>query len=370
MEFSASQCKPPMMTHQIPEYPFQRVNIDLGEVKQEGKTMAMMVTADSFSDFIEVDFLNNTKTKTIVTACKRNFARHGTPQVVVTDNGPQFNNDEWTKFAKDWSFKHVTSSPYHAQGNGKAESAVKSMKQLFKKCTKSGTDFWQALQQHRNTPNAVGTSPNQRIFSRNTRGAVPVITNKLQPQQASRVEERITHKRKVVKASYDKTAKALPDLQVGDNVVIQRRPDLNKQWEQATLMRKLPDQSCEVQTMDGGVYRRIAVHVKPGRFHMSEFIRSEEPTKEPIATHKNGNQYKRIPIETQKQTVFERRDYNKNGLRSDLGRDMVGETSSEEGTSQTSESERHQSIDEQPSTSETRPRREIRKPAKFSDFTM
>ena len=221
MEFSSSQCRPPMMTHQIPEYPFQRVNIDLGEIKQGGEKVVMMVTADSFSDFIEVDFINDTKTKTIVAACKRNFARHGTPQVVVTDNGPQFDNEEWSRFAKDWSFAHVTSSPYHAQGNGKAESAVKSMKQLFKKCGKSGADFWQALQQHRNTPNAIGASPNQRIFSRSTRGAVPMITNKLQPQQASRVEERIAHKRRVVKASYDKRVKELPDLRVGENVIIQ-----------------------------------------------------------------------------------------------------------------------------------------------------
>ncbi|XP_062541006.1 uncharacterized protein K02A2.6-like [Armigeres subalbatus] len=70
MEFSASQCKPPMSTHQIPEYPFQRVNIDLGEIKQEGKKTVMMVTADSYSDFVEVDFLSDTKTRTIVNTCK------------------------------------------------------------------------------------------------------------------------------------------------------------------------------------------------------------------------------------------------------------------------------------------------------------
>ncbi|XP_055543197.1 uncharacterized protein K02A2.6-like [Wyeomyia smithii] len=221
----------------------------------------MLVIADSYSDFIEVDFLNDIKTKSVINICKRHFARHGSPQVVVTDNGPQFDNDELRKFAQMWNITHVTSAPYHAQGNGKAESAVKAMKQLYKKCAKTGADFWLALQQHRNIPNAVGTSPNQRIFSRATRSAVPVITNKLQPPNASRIEERIEHLHKVTKASYDKSAKLLPELQIGQNVMMQRRPDLHSQWEKGILVNKFADNSWEVVDKNGNSYRRSAVHV-------------------------------------------------------------------------------------------------------------
>ncbi|XP_052562525.1 uncharacterized protein K02A2.6-like [Culex pipiens pallens] len=368
MEFSASQCKPPMTSHQIPEYPFQRVNIDLAEIKQEGKRILMMVTADSFSDFVEVDLLADTKTKTIVAACKRNFARHGTPQVVVTDNGPQFSNEAWTKFANEWSFKHVTSAPYHAQGNGKAESAVKSMKQLFKKCAKSGTDFWQALQQHRNTPNAVGTSPNQRIFSRNTRSTIPVITNKLQPPRASHVEDRIEQKRKVVKASYDKHAKELPELKIGENVMVQRRPDLDKQWERATVVHQFPDQSCDVRLEDGGVYRRSAVHIKPGGQQFANQIREPRIMRPPTPTS---------PVEQHqdepKQTIFERRDYNKKGGDSGIvdntpeSRERDNETSTTETTNRAEQSRGGQERSKQ---NEGRPKREIKKPARFSDFVV
>ncbi|XP_055634155.1 uncharacterized protein K02A2.6-like [Toxorhynchites rutilus septentrionalis] len=94
MTLSASQARVPMSTHQITDFPFQRVNIDLGEVKKDGKKFHMMVMADSFSDFIEVDFLNDTKTPTIIQTCKRHFARHGVPEIIVTDNGPQFTNEE------------------------------------------------------------------------------------------------------------------------------------------------------------------------------------------------------------------------------------------------------------------------------------
>lgn len=330
----------------------------------------MMVTADSFSDIVEVDFLTDTKTKTIVTTCKRNFARHGTPQVVVTDNGPQFSNETWTKFADDWSFKHVTSSPYHAQGNGKAESAVKSMKQLFKKCVKSGKDFWQALQQHRNTPNAIGTSPNQRIFSRSTRSKIPVITNKLQPPRASLVEDRIEQKRKVVKASYDRRAKVLPELQVGEDVMVQRRPDLDKQWERATLVHKFPDQSCEARVEDGGLYRRSAVHVKPGS--KQPISQTGDPRGEPTAP-KIQPPTQTNPVEKHsantKQTVFERRDYNKQG---DNINDAPGcdEHGGEAATVTTARTAQSSSVQEGSKLHEGRPKREIKKPARFSDYVV
>lgn len=55
---------------------------------------------------------------------------------MVTDNGPQFASREFAEFAKQWEFLHVTSSPYHPKSNGKAESAVKVVKNLFKKAQK------------------------------------------------------------------------------------------------------------------------------------------------------------------------------------------------------------------------------------------
>ena len=49
------------------------------------------------------------------------FSRHGIPEMVCFDNGPQYDAAEFAKFAKDWEFKHVTTSRLHAQSNGEAE---------------------------------------------------------------------------------------------------------------------------------------------------------------------------------------------------------------------------------------------------------
>ena len=52
---------------------------------------------------------------------------------MISDNGPQFSAESYAQFAKEYNFKHVTSSPYHPQGNGEAERAVGTVKNLLKK---------------------------------------------------------------------------------------------------------------------------------------------------------------------------------------------------------------------------------------------
>jgi len=82
------------------------------------------------------------------------FTRHGIPLQLVTDNGSQFTLRDFLKFAEDWDFEHLTSSPHHSQGNGKAQSAVKEAKKILIKCKSSGSDAFLALLNHRNTLSA------------------------------------------------------------------------------------------------------------------------------------------------------------------------------------------------------------------------
>ena len=80
--------------------------------------------------------LRTTKVSTmgVSKAFNKMFARYGVPDTLISDNGPQFTSEEFASFIKKWGFEHVTSSPRYPQSNGKAENAVKTVKQLFTKC--------------------------------------------------------------------------------------------------------------------------------------------------------------------------------------------------------------------------------------------
>uniref|UniRef100_A0A3P8RZR4 Gypsy retrotransposon integrase-like protein 1 n=1 Tax=Amphiprion percula TaxID=161767 RepID=A0A3P8RZR4_AMPPE len=164
----------PLMTTQTPNRPWQRVAADLF---QWNRAMYLLVI-DYFSRYIEVANLASTTAVPVINRMKAIFARHGVPETLVTDNGPQFSAAEFAAFARDYDFIHVTTSPHYPQSNGEAERAVRTVKSLLKK----GEDPHKALMAYRATPLAQGSSPAQLLMGRNIRTPLPVNEEKLQPR--------------------------------------------------------------------------------------------------------------------------------------------------------------------------------------------
>ena len=101
---------------------------------------------DYYSNFFEVMKLTSTKTPTIIKHCKTTFARHGIPDVLISDNCPQFDNAEFKQFAKEWTFTHQTSSSHYPKSNGLAESNNPDLKESPKEGTarKEQIPIWQS----------------------------------------------------------------------------------------------------------------------------------------------------------------------------------------------------------------------------------
>ena len=125
-----NECTEPLIPSVTPERPWQIVGTDLFHLK--GSTYILVV--DYFSRYVEVALLMSSQSSQgVIKALKSIFARHGVPEVVRSDNGPQYSSGEFQKFAKDWGFQSITSSPKYAQSNGEAERAVQTIKSLLKK---------------------------------------------------------------------------------------------------------------------------------------------------------------------------------------------------------------------------------------------
>ena len=77
--------------------------------------------------------LHDTKSIDVIRELKRIFADFGSPEILVTDGGPQFGSHEFRRFVIDWLVQHTMSSPVYQRSNGQAERMVQTAKSLLRK---------------------------------------------------------------------------------------------------------------------------------------------------------------------------------------------------------------------------------------------
>ena len=113
----------------------------------------------------------------------------------MTDGGPQFSSHKFAKFCERWGVRHQMSSPHYPQSNGHADASVKAMKSLIAKTTMNGDldmdAFRQDLLDWRNTPDASGRSPAQKLYGQ----PFAVICIRTQQQLCPRVATASRHRR-------------------------------------------------------------------------------------------------------------------------------------------------------------------------------
>ena len=138
-----------------------------------------MLIVDYFSRYPEVIKLKSTSSKAVIEAVKAVFSRHGIPETVKSDNGPQFSSDEFARFAADYGFRHTTSSPHFPQSNGLAERTVQTVKNILK----GNQDPYLAILTYRFTQLPwCGLSPAQLLMGRQLRTNLPQISEQLKPK--------------------------------------------------------------------------------------------------------------------------------------------------------------------------------------------
>ena len=163
-----SQQKEPITLKSTPQRPFQEIAVDF--CSHAG--LQYLITVDCFSDWPEISpMMTNTTTSKLMTSL-------GAPDKVWTDQGTQFTSQAFQEFAKQWGFKHVTSSPRYPQSNGKAEATVKSMKKIIQAAwwgrSLDENKLARALMQYRNTPSRKdGLSPAQKLYRRPIQDTLP-----------------------------------------------------------------------------------------------------------------------------------------------------------------------------------------------------
>ena len=167
----------------------------------------------------------------------------GVPEEFASDGGPPLDSHKMLGFLRRWGVRIRRSSAYYPQSNGRAESAVKSMKRILTtNISQSGsldTDtVAKALLLHRNTPPPdMGLSPAELLFGRNITDHMPQpIQFRFEWSELADARERAFQKRHE-HALKNTTGKTLLPLAIGDAVSIQnQRGNQPLRWDNTGLI--------------------------------------------------------------------------------------------------------------------------------------
>lgn len=253
----AAPPREPLAPHAVPQLPWDTLAADIFELNK----LQYLLVVDYYSKFVEVVYLPNMRSDTVIAKMKGMFSRFGIPRKLITDNAKQFVSSEFTEFVKKWEFKHVTSSPLYPRSNGLAERNVQTVKRLLKKATDNKMEWQLALLNFRNTPiTGEEYSPAQMLMGRSLNTRLPVAPKSLIPKAIEPKQVRNLRQGKIdnMKRYYDRGTKSLSTLSPGEEVRVKD----GKVWNKPRVVEKAEgDRSYWVKVDNGGTYRRNRSHI-------------------------------------------------------------------------------------------------------------
>ena len=142
-QFQSQNAAVPLTPTPTPSRPWQICATDIFML--EG--IDHLVVGDFYSKMIFVQCLppGQSNANKVVSLLKEMFSEHGIPEVLHSDNGPQYASVQFADFCMSWGISHKTSSLHFLQSNGFAEACVKSAKHALQQAKYSGADPHLAL---------------------------------------------------------------------------------------------------------------------------------------------------------------------------------------------------------------------------------
>ena len=108
--------------HAVPIGPWIKLGMDFFQDDSGNK---FLIIADYLSKFPFIFPVTLTHHQKTLRYLRDLFLTEGVPAVVMTNNGPPFNGEEFKCFAREFDFKHQTSSPHFHQWNGFIKAIVR-----------------------------------------------------------------------------------------------------------------------------------------------------------------------------------------------------------------------------------------------------
>ena len=220
----------PLKIKAAPIKPFSTVHIDLFGPLKTG--ISILGIIDEFSRWPECYVLDNTQTKHIISSLDKTFGRFGSPDIIVSDNGPQFISWEFKNYLSSKGIRSHLVTPYYPQANSSIERFFRSLKKYVKVCKLSKKELSEQLHEflymYRNTViRATGHTPAEMILRFCPKGNLPqikVASDKFSQKMYSGAQKSDLDYKQKAKLNADKYQKRVTsNIMQGDVVLVKSK---------------------------------------------------------------------------------------------------------------------------------------------------
>ncbi|XP_062705424.1 uncharacterized protein K02A2.6-like [Aedes albopictus] len=268
---SATGPPEPMLRSRMPTRAWSDVAIDFLGPLPSGHNLLVMV--DYFSRFAEVIVMKQITADLTIKALFETFSRFGIPEVMRSDNGPQFTSESLRKFCREYGIVQQKTTPYWPQANGEVERMNNTILKRLRISEELNSSDWKwdlrnFLLMYNSTPHSVtGVAPSALMFGRILRDKLPSVQESTDLLTES-IRDRDWEKKVTTAESEDKRRRAKSnDLKEGDIVVTKRIAKDNKLssnfgHEQFEIVKR-SGTDAELKSLETGKkYHRNVTHLK------------------------------------------------------------------------------------------------------------
>ena len=247
----------PSQDIKIPDYPFQVICMDFFTVQNKN----FLVIVDKYSGWLSLFQLQKDTSANVIKALREYFATFGVCETACSDGARVFTSEDIKAFCKNWGICQRISSAYHPTSNKRAELGVKSAKRLVRENlgpngSINSDKMAKALLAHRNTPDAESkTSPAMIVYGRPVRDHIPkrhYTPNAVWSDLAEKREQCFLKRHYLQAERWEKGAKNLKALEIGDNVYVQEQHGSHpKKWSKSGIVVEITGHDSYLIKLDG-----------------------------------------------------------------------------------------------------------------------
>ena len=210
----------PLAPWMWPKNQWHRIHIDFAEDEKRH----YLIIVEAHSRWPQISYMpRSTSAASRITILRELFAKYGMLVQCVSDNGPQFRSEEFTRFLKMNGVKHVRVAHYHAASKGLAECIVQSFKNHMKVCKDSKLSIQRRIENflptYRSTKHPTsGRAPASLFLDQKLRTRLSLLS--------PNVGEKVMDSQVKQKATHDVHARMFRELYPGDRILVK---DLRKE---------------------------------------------------------------------------------------------------------------------------------------------